>query len=96
MGLNNSIIGQQLLNLGKVYIASNKPENVFLLILKTEDKDVNISVLYDRRHDVLSVSKDYMGIKFDENNEHLHEDRIIELTAEERQQVIQFIESYEM
>ena len=27
MGLNNSIIGQQLLNLGKVYIASNKPEN---------------------------------------------------------------------
>ena len=96
MGLNNSIIGQQLLNLGKVYIASNKPENIFLLILKTEDKDVNISVLYDRRHDVLSVSKDYMGIKIDENNEHLHEDRIIELTEEERQQVIQFIESYEI
>lgn len=95
MALNNSIIGKQLLELGTVYIASNKPENVFLIILKTDDKNLNISVLYDRRHNVLSVSKDYRNLRFDENDERLHEDREIELSSEERQQVIDFIESYE-
>ena len=87
------IIGKQLLDLGTVKIASNKPENVFLLILNTEDKFVNISVLYDRRHNYLDVSKDFRGPRHKVDME--HDERHIEITDEQRRQIIEFIESYE-
>lgn len=91
MALNNSIIGQQLLDYGTVKIASNKPENVFLLMLETEEENVNITIIYDRRFDVLMGSRDYRVI----GEEHSHDDRNIEFTPEQKAQVISFIESYE-
>lgn len=93
MALKKDILGKRMLDLGTVYIASNKPENVFLIILNTEDPDINISVLYDRRFDVMMVNRDFMNI--DEEHQHEDEERNIELTAEQKAQAISFIESYE-
>lgn len=94
MALKEDIKGQQLLDLGKVKIASNKPANVFLLILETENKDENISVLYDRRHDYLDASRDFMRPMTDEDFR--HDNRHIELDDDQKKQIIDFIESYEV
>lgn len=54
--ISRELKGTQFFGLGKVIFASNHPNHVFLLEIKNDNNEL-ITVLYDKKHDMLSVNK---------------------------------------
>ena len=54
--ISRELKGTQFFGLGKVIFAYNHPNHVFLIEIKNDNNEL-ITVLYDKKHDMLSVNK---------------------------------------
>lgn len=83
--------GTQFFGFGEVVFASNHPDHVCLLEVKNENDEL-FTVLYDQKHDYLNINKRIDPRTIAEGEEPTIEDTNVELTSEQRQEIIQLLE----